>query len=47
VNQISEWRLLIPAVFISSKKTPPVRSHNLAAVSAGSPPVVRRLFEVN
>jgi hypothetical protein len=36
---------------LKKKKPPPVRSQNftfsLAAVSAGSPPVVRRLFEVN
>ena len=52
---ISESRLLIPAAFIRGKKTSVSqqsrRSRNfkfsVAAVSAGSPPVVRRLFEVN
>ena len=52
---ISESRLLIPAAFIREKKKThhhqSVRSHNFtfsrAAVSTGSPPVVRRLFKVN
>ena len=55
---ISDSRLLISAAFKRGKIPPVTRHHqavtevhnftfSLAAVSAGSPPVVRRLFEVN